>query len=139
LLAQALAEKSAMPVTVTWHPSADSTVELGFGRERVAFLDPYNGSQRGEGAAGLRAFFNRVENVHRWLAADGAARPAARAITGAASLIFLFLACSGLYLWWPRNWTWSAMKTVMTFQRGLGGRARDFNWHNTIGFWMCLP
>jgi uncharacterized iron-regulated membrane protein len=139
LLAQALAEKSAMPATVTWHPSADSTVELGFGRERVVFLDPYNGAQRGEGAAGLRAFFNRVENVHRWLAADGAARPAARAITGAANLIFLFLACSGLYLWWPRNWTWSAMKTVMTFRRGLVGRARDFNWHNTIGFWMCLP
>jgi PepSY-associated transmembrane protein len=27
----------------------------------------------------------------------------------------------------------------MTFRRGLLGRARDFNWHNAIGFWMCWP
>jgi uncharacterized iron-regulated membrane protein len=139
LLAPALAQRSAMPATVTWHRSADATVELGFGKQRVVFLNPYTGAPRGEGAVGLRAFFNGVENVHRWLAADGAARPAARAITGAANLILLMLACSGLYLWWPQNWTWSAMKTVVTFRRGLGGRARDFNWHNTIGFWMCLP
>jgi uncharacterized iron-regulated membrane protein len=139
LLSVTLAESSAVPTTVTWHPSPGSTVELGFGRDRVVFLDPYTGAERGEGFSTLRSFFSGVENLHRWLAADGAARPAARAITGAANLMFLFLACSGLYLWWPRNWTWNAVKAVITFRRGLGGRARDFNWHNTIGFWMCVP
>jgi len=139
LLAAAVVEESATPTTITWHPLANSSVELGFGRDRIVLVDPYTGAKRGEGVTKLRAFFNGAENVHRWLGADGSARPMARAITGAANLIFLFLACSGIYLWWPRNWTWAGVKSVVTFRRGLGGRARDFNWHNTIGFWMCLP
>ena len=139
LLNAALPEKADFPTTVTWRSSPDAAVELGFARDRVVFLDPYSGAKRGEGAAKLRAFFDGVENVHRWLGANGSGRPAARAITAAANLIFLFLACSGLFLWWPRNWAWAALKTVLTFRRGLSGRARDFNWHNAIGFWMCVP
>jgi len=138
LLAQIPAE-SSVPTTIVWHPAPNSTLELGFGRDRVIFLDPYTGAKRGEGNLRVRGFFSEVENLHRWLGADGSARTTTRAITGAANLIFLFLACSGLYLWWPRNWTWNAVKAVMTFRSGLSGRARDFNWHNTIGFWMCLP
>jgi uncharacterized iron-regulated membrane protein len=138
LLAQIPAESGA-PTIIVWHPAPNSTVELGFARDRVIFLDPYTGAKLGEGNHRLRGFFSEVENLHRWLGADGSARPTARAITGAANLIFLFLACSGLYLWWPRNWTCNAAKAVMTFRRGLRGRARDFNWHNTIGFWMCIP
>jgi uncharacterized iron-regulated membrane protein len=139
LLNAALPENTDFPMTVTWRSSPDAAVELGFGKDRVVFLDPYSGAKRGEGAAKLRAFFAGVEGVHRWLGVEGSARPAMRAITAAANLIFLFLAGSGLYLWWPRNWTWSALKTVLTFRRGLSGRARDFNWHNTSGFWMCVP
>src|SRR5262249_4460798 len=116
-----------------------AAVELGFGRDRVIFLDPYTGAERGQGHARLRAFFAGAENLHRWLGAHGPARPAARAITGAANVVLLFLASSGLYLWWPRSWTWNAVRTVTTFRGGLSGRARDFNWHNAIGFWSCLP
>ena len=25
------------------------------------------------------------------------------------------------------------------FRRGLSPKARDFNWHNVIGFWMVVP
>jgi uncharacterized iron-regulated membrane protein len=139
LLTAAPADKTSILTTISWHRSANSTVEIGFRRDRIVFLDPFTGAKRGEGAGRLRAFFSGAENVHRWLGADGSARPAARAITGAANLIFLFLACSGLYLWWPRSWRWSGVRSVITFRGGLGGRARDFNWHNTIGFWMCMP
>src|SRR5689334_17324893 len=38
---------------------------------------------------------------------------------------------------WPRSW--SAFKSVIWFARGLGGKARDWNWHNVIGFWCALP
>jgi len=138
LLARVPAE-SGVPTTVLWHRARDAAVELGYGQDRVIFLDPYTGAKRGEGHAGLRAFFGRVENLHRWLAADGPWRPRARAITGAANVVFLFLASSGLYLWWPRSWTWNAVRTATTFRGGLSGRARDFNWHNAIGFWACLP
>jgi uncharacterized iron-regulated membrane protein len=139
LLAQALERESDQPTSVTWRSQANSTVELGFGRSRTVFLNPYNGQELQDRAVKLRAFFEGAENLHRWLGANGATRPTARAITGAANLLFLFLACTGLYLWWPRKWTWNALKTGMTFRPGLAGRARDFNWHNTIGFWMCIP
>jgi uncharacterized iron-regulated membrane protein len=131
--------ESGVPTTVTWHRAPDTAVELGLGRDRVIFLDPYTGAKLGEGHRRLRAFFGGAESLHRWLGAEGPARPTARAITGAANLAFLFLASSGLYLWRPRSWTWTAVRRATTFRGGLSGRARDFNWHNAIGFWACLP
>lgn len=139
LLAQALQRESDQPTSVTWRSEPNSTVELGFGRSRTVFLNPYSGQELQDRAVKLRAFFDATENVHRWLGVNGSTRPTARAITGAANLLFLFLACSGFYLWWPRKWTWNALKAGMTFRPGLAGRARDFNWHNAVGFWMCIP
>ena len=65
--------------------------------------------------------------------------PYPRAITGACNLGFLFLVMSGFYLWWPRNWNLKSLRNVTWFRRGLPSRARDFNWHNTIGFWSAVP
>jgi uncharacterized iron-regulated membrane protein len=139
LLVQALKRESDQPASLTWRSEANSTVELVYGRARTVFLNPYNGQRLEDSAVKLRAFFDLAENVHRWLGVGGANRQSARAIIGAANLLFLFLACSGIYLWWPRKWTWNTLKTGTTFRRGLAGRARDINWHNTIGFWICLP
>jgi uncharacterized iron-regulated membrane protein len=46
---------------------------------------------------------------------------------------------SGFYLWWPRNWNLKTLRQVTWFRRGLPSRARNFNWHNTIGFWSAAP
>jgi len=138
-LAQALQRESDQAVSVTWRSQPNSTVELVYSRSRTVFLISYNGQILEDRAVKLRSFFYGAENIHRWLGVSGANRPLARAITGAANLLFLFLGCSGLYLGWPRKWTWNALKTGTTLRRGLSGRARDFNWHNAIGFWMCLP
>jgi uncharacterized iron-regulated membrane protein len=46
---------------------------------------------------------------------------------------------SGFYLWWPRNWNRKALRNVTWFRRGLASKARDFNWHNVIGFWSAVP
>ena len=51
---------------------------------------------------------------------------------------FWSLAVSGLYLWWPRKWSPQHTRAILTFRRTRTGRARDFNWHNVIGFW-CAP
>jgi uncharacterized iron-regulated membrane protein len=87
----------------------------------------------------VRGFFRTVTDLHRWLGANGDNRTVARAITGACNLGFLFLVVSGFYLWWPRSWKWSLVRSVMAFKRGLAGKARDFNWHNVIGFWSAIP
>ena len=36
-------------------------------------------------------------------------------------------------------WTWIQFKNVLWFRRGLPPKARDFNWHNVIGFWIGVP
>jgi uncharacterized iron-regulated membrane protein len=62
-----------------------------------------------------------------------------RAITGISNLAFFFIVVSGFFLWWPRTWTWRNVRSVTWFKPGLSGKARDFNWHNTIGFWSVIP
>jgi uncharacterized iron-regulated membrane protein len=57
------------------------------------------------------------------------------AITAAANAAFLFLATSGIVLWWPKQFTSRFLRPVTWFQQGLSGKARDFNWHNVVGFW----
>ena len=76
---------------------------------------------------------------HRWLAATADLRTTGRAVTGASNLAFLFLVLSGAYLWIPRTWAWRQLRQIVWFRADLPGKARDFNWHNTIGVWSCLP
>ena len=47
-------------------------------------------------------------------------RPAdlARAITGWSNFIFLFIVMSGIYLWFPRKWTWPQVRNVVLFNAG---------------------
>jgi len=78
LLPLAMANESAAPTNVTWHPVRDSTVEISFGRERTLFLNPFSGERLGEGSQRLRAFFTSVEGWHRWLGAGINSRPAFR-------------------------------------------------------------
>jgi uncharacterized iron-regulated membrane protein len=76
---------------------------------------------------------------HRWLAVDGDGRGTARAITGWSNVIFLFIVASGVYLWFPRQWTWRHVKSVTLFNPRARGKARDFNWHHVIGSWCSIP
>ena len=59
-----------------------------------------------------------------------------KAITGAANVMFLLLALSGLILWAPRRWSREALQAALRFRWNVKGRARDWNWHTVAGFWM---
>jgi uncharacterized iron-regulated membrane protein len=130
---------AGVPSNIAWHADPASTVELSFGREKTLFVNPYTAESLGEGATRLRGFFHAVEDWHRWLGASVANRNLWRGVTGACNLAFLFMVCSGLYLWMPRSWTWQSVKAVLFFRGGLSGKAREFNWHNVIGLWCCVP
>ncbi len=132
--AQPEARLSAITVSV------DPTAALVFtaGREEIFYVDPFSGAIHPASAPKLRAFFHTMEECHRWLTLSGEKRNLGKGITGAAASLFFLLAVSGLYLWWPRTLTWRGFKAILTFNFQLAGRARDFNWHNVIGFW-CLP
>ncbi|HET9525084.1 MAG TPA: PepSY-associated TM helix domain-containing protein [Pyrinomonadaceae bacterium] len=139
LVAKAREARGANPTAITLKSDPEAPAEIAFGRETSLFVNPYSGHVLGEGSQRVRSFFRTVTDWHRWLGAKGDNRNVARAITGACNLGFLFLVASGFYLWWPRSWNLKAVRNVTWFRRGLPAKARDFNWHNTIGFWSAIP
>lgn len=131
MLSRISGENAAAPSAITVRADPSAPAEVSYGREHVWLVDVYTGAVLGESAPATRAFFQRVENWHRWLGADSANRPAGRAVTGACNFAFLLLVISGPFLWLPRG--------PLRFRGGLSGRARDFNWHNVIGIWSAAP
>ncbi len=144
MLLAKVSESGAVPSSVTIRADAGAPASVSFpnanGRgERNVFINPYTGATLGEGAQGTRHFFHTVTDLHRWIAMEGEGRAVGKAITGVSNLLFLFIVVSGLYLWFPRSWTMAQIKQIIWFKRGMPSKARDFNWHNVIGFWCCLP
>ncbi|MCW5958974.1 MAG: PepSY domain-containing protein [Pyrinomonadaceae bacterium] len=132
------ARSNAEPSALLISRDPELSAAVSFGREGQLFIDPYTGDVLGEDASGLRGFLGFVEDVHRWLAFPGESRAYGKSINGAANLLFLFLAISGVYIWFPKKLAWRNFKPVIWFRRGLRGKARNFNWHNVIGFWTSL-
>jgi uncharacterized iron-regulated membrane protein len=129
-------EIEASAVTFAADPTAP--VSISAGRETL-YADAYTGALVGESTQGMRRFMSATRAWHRWIAVEGEGRPIARAITGWSNAIFLFIVASGFYLWFPRKWSWQHVRTVTLFSGKLRGKARDFNWHNVIGFWSAVP
>ena len=128
------------PTTITLRNEPDAPVVLSAGRSGSVLVDPYSGAVRDLGAAGLRSFFAAVTGWHRWFNASGENRAAARAITGASNLAFLFLILSGMYLWLPRVFKWAAFKArLVPNGKAATSKARDFNWHHVFGIWSAIP
>jgi uncharacterized iron-regulated membrane protein len=137
--AAAAAPEDAKASNVLVRSDRLAPVAVAFGREHTLFVNLYTGAVLGEGAKGVRGFFDANESLHRFLLLKGDARDRGKAITGAANLAFLFIVLSGLILWIPRRRTRKAFRNVTLFRGGLRGRARDFNWHNVLGIWAFLP
>ncbi len=139
LVERVLRTEKGAPTALTWRAGADMPVQVAFGRERTVFASAYTGEVLGQGGTGMRAFFRKVTDLHRWLGAGEERRPLGKMVTGASNLAFLFLVVSGFYLWWPSEWSRRMLRSITWFRRGLRPKARDFNWHNTIGFWSAIP
>jgi uncharacterized iron-regulated membrane protein/flavodoxin len=124
----------AQPTGIVLRNQPTASVAVGFGRDGATYINPYNGAVLGKGSK-LHDWFHDVIDWHRWLGMEGEGRATGRAITGACNLAFFWLAITGLYLWWPRSWHWRGLKSSLLFNPHLSGKARDWNWHNVIGFW----
>jgi len=127
------------PTSITLRADEAAAVAVAAG-QRTLYVDRYSGSVVGEASrGGIRKFMADLRAWHRWLAVEGENRPVARAITGWSNFLFLFIVVSGIYLWFPRKWTWSQVRSVVLFNTAARGKARDFNWHNVIGSWCAVP
>jgi uncharacterized iron-regulated membrane protein len=138
LVAQARAAvPTGRPSGVLLRADPTASAVVNFGREQVVFVNPYTGAVLGEGAKTLRGFFRMMMDWHRWLGREGESRDVGRAITGACNTAFGVMIITGFYLWWPRRWTRQALKAVMVPNLTLRGKPRNWNWHNTAGFWSA--
>ena len=140
LLAKVIeAQPGTAPIGITLRADRSAPATVALDGAKTLLVDPATGNIIGEPPAALRSFFRTMTVWHRYIALDGTSRATGKAITGAANLGFLFIVVSGVYLWLPRVWTWLQVKNVLWFRRGLPSKARDFNWHNVIGFWSAVP
>ena len=138
LLSRARATRpGTAPTGITLDRDA-GTAWVAFGRAGGVGLDGHTGELHGARAPSVRATFQKVEDLHRWLLLSGDGREVGQRIVGAATLLFLILALTGPFLWMPRRWTRWTVRRAAWFRRGLRGRARDWNWHHVLGLW-CLP
>jgi uncharacterized iron-regulated membrane protein len=125
------------PATIVISRNPAQAVAYGLGRDSAVYANPYTGEVRSPASTKVHDFLHVLEDWHRVLAMGGDNRPIGKAINGACNIAFCFLAVSGLWLWWPRNWSWAGVKAVAMLNWRLTGKARDFNWHNAIGLWSA--
>ncbi len=133
MLAKARAANPQIPLTGLMMKSApEASVIVNFGRESMAYVNPYTGEILGK-LSKIHDFMHFIVEIHRWLGV----RDKGKAVTGACNLTFFFMLVSGIYLWWPKQWTAKTLKAIMFLNPKMKGRAGDWNWHNTIGFWAA--
>jgi uncharacterized iron-regulated membrane protein len=139
LLARAQEQRPGQPPTaITLRADASAPAAVAFGQTTV-YLDAYSGQLLGQPTTDVRWLMSRLRAWHRWVAMEGENRALGKAISGWSNVAFLCIVLSGMYLWIPRKWSWQSVRAVLTFKRGLRGKARDFNWHNVIGIWSAVP
>jgi len=128
----------AEPSGITMSATDTEPVAIAAG-QRTVYVDAYSGQVLGDANQGVRRVLSDLRAWHRWLAVEGEGRASARALTGWANVLFLFMIASGIYIWFPRRWSWTSVKAIGLFKAGATGKARDFNWHNVIGIWSAVP
>jgi len=131
------AKPDARPSAIAFSADPRAAVAFSFGRDEVVYVNPYTGEVRRPASTGMHDFLHTMEEWHRWLALSGDRRPVGKAVNGACNLAFFVLAVTGLYLWLPRSWSWRSVRALAVFNVRLAGKARDFNWHNSVGLWSA--
>lgn len=132
------AQPDARPASLVLQNDPGAAVLFSTGRTGGFYANPYTGEVRAAASGAMADFMRTMTAWHRTLGFTGeTSRPQGKLINGVCNLAFCALAITGLYLWMPRTWTWRALRPVIWFRQNSGGKARDFNWHNAIGFWTA--
>jgi uncharacterized iron-regulated membrane protein len=127
------------PTAITIRSDPPAAMQFSIGRARTVYVDPYSGAVLGVNSEALHDFFTTVERLHRALGAPLGPGSVGRSLTGASNLAFCMLIPLGLVLWLPRKLSWNPLRPSLWFRSRLRGKARDWNWHNVIGFWCMFP
>lgn len=111
----------------------DGTWKFREGRDTV-YADPATGESLGSARPLFPDGYRIVFRLHRWLLLDDSL---GRPITGAATLIFLLVTLSGLYLWFDKcrkNFT-----RGLSFKSGVGWKRLNYDAHLVFGIYTLIP
>ena len=137
-LVGAHAPAEALRITLVRDGTQPATVQEG--RGPTTFVDTRSGMAIEDPAPRMRGALATLRAYHRWLTLSGVERDQARAILGAANLVFLGLIFTGSILWWPRLLRWPWLRQQLTWRPAPPtAKARDLRLHHLIGAWAFLP
>ncbi len=119
---------------IQWHSDSAAPAHVFTDKQTTIKLNPYTGEFLGHGAPRLRGFMRWVTALHTHLTITDWGHW----LVASANVGFAFLLLSGLWLWWPKTWRWSSLRNSLRPRSDLSGKARYWNWHNALGFWL-LP
>ncbi len=132
------AHPDARPMSIGVQNDPQAAVAFTTGRTGGFYVNPYTGEVRQPKSAAMGQFMHEMVDWHRYLGFHGeVSRPRGKLINGICNVAFCVLAVTGLYLWFPRSWSWRALRPIVWFRQNSSSRARDFNWHNSIGLWTA--
>jgi uncharacterized iron-regulated membrane protein len=132
------AQPDLRPGSIVVQNDPRAAVSFSAGRGGGFYVNPYTGEVRAPRSKAMADFMHTMVDWHRFLGFHGeVSRPRGKLVNGICNLAFFVLAVTGLWLWMPRSWSWRALRPVIWFRQNSSGKARDFNWHNAIGFWSA--
>jgi uncharacterized iron-regulated membrane protein len=114
-------------------PGETEALQFLHGRQ-VTYVNPYTGEVLGGFNPAVSEAFMVVFRLHRWLLLD---TPIGRPITGAATVIFLFILMTGLLLWWPKRW--SQLQRALTLRNKTNWLGLNYDLHVVLGFYALVP
>lgn len=133
------AQPAARPTPIVVQNDPRAAVGFVANATTAHYVDPHTGAVRAPASFAMSRFMHTMVELHRFVGFSGTeSRPRGKLVTGIANVAFFGLAVTGLWLWMPRAWSWRAVRPSIWFRQNTTSKARDFNWHNTIGFW-CAP
>ena len=91
-------------------------------------FNPYTGEDLGDAVPLGIWLVSKLMELHD----DLLAGRTGRSVNGVAALLIVFLACTGLVVWWPGIRTW---RRSLTVHRHAGWRRFTWDLHSMIGFW----
>lgn len=104
-------------------------------RGTTYLVDPYTGEYHKVQKSHLDGFFLTMFKMHRWLLLE---TELGRPIVGVSTLIFLFLAISGIILWFPKKMKWKNFKPGFKIKFNANWKRINHDLHNTLGFYACI-
>jgi uncharacterized iron-regulated membrane protein len=129
---QAQSTKSYTAITLPALPT--EALILQQGREQT-YVNPYSGAVLGGIHQPTRDFFMFWFRLHRWLLLDS---DTGRPITGAATVAFLVISLTGLWLWLLRLRKQPGRALRLRFKK-VRWRRLNYDLHLVLGFYALIP